>query len=87
MTDNEDIKESVKIAASIDWSNKFFNGPPNQWLTCWHCSNDYRGHGKGVSLGVNFGIISKEPCPKCGGHHVKAARSDPERWTINGSGN
>jgi hypothetical protein len=52
--------------------------------TCKECGAIFRSHSKVVMDPVPF-IMARRPCPGCGAHELRSARSDPESFTIKGS--
>ena len=72
------IDKSREVALGLDWSGPFYQGPPNQTLTCAHCEEVYRDHARSAYLKEEgrFFIVSRNGCPRCHGHAVSDARSD-----------
>jgi hypothetical protein len=61
----------------IDWTP--FDEYPESTCTC-ACDRTYRSHSK---FAINPPRIeSRRPCPDCGSTNPRAARSDPEEFTI-----
>lgn len=66
---------------NIDWSR--FVGPPTSTLEC-RCGYYFRAHAKAayVKEERTIRLLSKDPCPACGEHIMRAARGDPESMTL-----
>lgn len=60
----------------IDWSAN--DKWPEMTCTCV-CDHVFRSHSKFV---FGDGLVSRKPCPNCGGHELRASRSDPEKMTL-----
>lgn len=65
----------------INWSE--FDKYPEDTVECT-CGKVYRSHVKGVATNGSFMMATRVACPGCGRQvgHVRAARSDPEMWTL-----
>jgi hypothetical protein len=64
----------------IDWAIFDQKQWPESTVTCIN-DHTYRSHAKYV---MNVGIEARRPCPTCGLTKLRAARSDPEIFTIGG---
>ena len=67
------------MMSDIDWT-QLAKYPP-QTIECV-CGAVYRSHAK--FIGAIRLIVTQLPCPNCGktSGHVRAARTDPENWSI-----
>jgi hypothetical protein len=77
-TKKETLDEWLR-ANAIDWSK--FDGDPKMTVTC---ANDhvYRSHAKAVKANGHMQLVARQRCPSCDTHQLRAARSDPEHFTI-----
>jgi rRNA maturation endonuclease Nob1 len=62
--------------ADIDWS--IHDKYPEDTCECRGCGKTFRSHAKAI---VGAGLVSRKPCPSCGGHAMRSARSDPETFS------
>lgn len=65
--------------SAIDWSK--IVALPKETLTC-RCSHRFRGWAVVNYKEEKPRLVSKDPCPECGSHIMRGARSDPEAFTI-----
>ncbi len=65
------------MADSIDWSAHDALSQNTVTCDCWHV---FRSHSKLLMDPIK--LVSREPCPACGGHDLRGARSDPEHFTL-----
>jgi hypothetical protein len=68
---------------TIDWSK---HHRYSEYTIECRCGAVYRSHNKLVPYEGELVAFTEKPCPGCGlSHgHVRAARSDPESWSIQG---
>jgi len=60
--------------SDIDWS--VFDKFPEDLVVC-KCGAHYRSHAQFSRIGTRFGMVSRKPCPDCGGNEASAVYGVP----------
>lgn len=64
------------MSAIIEWSPH--DAFPEMTCTCSNCLHVFSSHAAFIT---DQGLVSRKPCPKCGGHKLNRASSEPKSLT------